>query len=200
MLQKCYKLLQNCYPYFSKIFFLNPKNPHSQNLSTTYPHSIHILSTHLSTIDTWEIQQYRKEKTMQVLQRLKMELSNQEYFSDEQYIQFLTENSLAPTDEYDKLTMQKNLLYTVLDVLEAVTNDIDLMSGISTEFSNIGQAYEFLEARIQQVKDKIASIPEPDEDYNCFSLMFTREPIPKHRYAVMDNRTIDEIIKEEFGK
>lgn len=111
---------------------------------------------------------------MKVLDRLKMELSNQQYFSDEQYIQFLTENSLTPTDEYDKSTMQKSLLFAVVDVLEAVTNDIDLMTGISTEFSNIGQAYEFLEARIQQVKDKIAAIPEPEEDYSCFSLMYTR--------------------------
>ena len=70
--------------------------------------------------------------------------------------------------------MQKSLLCTVVDVLEAVTNDIDLMTGISTEFSNIGQAYEFLEARIQQVKDKIASIPDENEDYTCFSLMYTR--------------------------
>ncbi len=85
---------------------------------------------------------------MKVLDRLKMELSNQQYFSDEQYIQFLTENSLTPTDEYDKSTMQKSLLFTVVDILEAaVTNDIDLMTGISTEFSNIGQAYEFLEAK-----------------------------------------------------
>ena len=114
---------------------------------------------------------------MQVLQRLKMELSNQEYFSDEQYIQFLTENSLVPTDEYNKPTMQKQLLYTVIDVLEAVTNDIDLMTGISTEFSDIGQAYQFLEARIQQVKDKILAIPEPEDDYSCFSLMYTREPV-----------------------
>ena len=118
---------------------------------------------------------------MQVLDRLRMELSNQQYFSDEQYIQFLTENSLVPTDEYNKPTMQKNLLYTVLDVLEAVTNDIDLMTGISTEFSNIGQAYEFLEARIQQVKDKIAAIPDPEEDYSCFSLMYTRDGIPSIR-------------------
>lgn len=118
---------------------------------------------------------------MQVLVRLRMELSNQSYFTDEQYIQFLVENNLSPTDEYDKPTMQKNLLFTVVDILEAVTNDIDLMTGISTEFSNIGQAYEFLEARIQQVKDKIASIPEPDEDYTCFSLMYTREPISVSR-------------------
>ena len=118
---------------------------------------------------------------MQVLQRLKMELSNQEYFSDEQYIQFLTENSLTPTDEYNKPTMQKQLLYTVIDILEAVTNDIDLMTGISTEFSDIGQAYQFLEARIQQVKDKIAAIPDPEEDYSCFSLMYTRDGIPSIR-------------------
>lgn len=137
---------------------------------------------------------------MQVLDRLKMELSNQSYFSDEQYTQFLTENDLTPTDEYDKPTMQKQLLYTVIDVLEAVTNDLDLMTGISTEFSDIGQAYEFLEARIQQVKDKILAIPEPEDDYNCFSLMYTREPYPKHRYAVMDNKTIDDILREEFGK
>lgn len=137
---------------------------------------------------------------MQVLQRLKMELSNQEYFSDEQYIQFLVENDLTPTDEYIKADMQKQLLYTVIDVLEAVTNDIDLMTGISTEFSDIGQAYNFLEARIQQVKDKILAIPEPDDEYNCFSLMYTREPYPKQRYRVVDNKTIDDMLKEEFGK
>lgn len=126
---------------------------------------------------------------MKVLQRLKMELSNQEYFTDEQYIQFLVENDLTYTDEYVKADMQKNLLYTVLDVLEAVTNDIDLMTGISTEFNDIGQAYQFLEARIQQVKDKIASIPEPEEDYSCFSLMYTREPITRRPY-VSDTRTV----------
>ena len=129
-----------------------------------------------------------------------MELSNQSYFPDNQYIQFLTENSLVPTDEYDKSTMQKNLLYTVLDVLEAVTNDIDLMTGISTEFSNIGQAYEFLEARIQQVKDKIASIPDPEEDYTCFSLMYTREPVTSRPYVsttrTISNADIDAMINK----
>ena len=137
---------------------------------------------------------------MQVLDRLRMELSNQSYFSDEQYIQFLTENSLVPTDEYNKPTMQKNLLYTVLDVLEAVTNDIDLMTGISTEFSNIGQAYEFLEARIQQVKDKIAAIPDPEEDYTCFSLMYTREPVTSRPYVsttrTISNADIDAMINK----
>ena len=137
---------------------------------------------------------------MQVLDRLKMELSNQSYFPDEQYNQFLAENSLTPTDEYDKTTMQKQLLYTVLDILEAVSNDIDVMRSIETEFSNEGSAYKYIADRIQQVKDKIASIPDPEEDYSCFSLMYTRDPYPKHRYRVVDNKTIDDMLKEEFGK
>lgn len=135
---------------------------------------------------------------MQVLDRLKMELSNQEYFSDEQYIQFLTENNLSHTDEYNKPTMQKQLLFTVIDVLEAVTNDIDVMRNISTEFSDVGAAYKFLDARIGQVKDKIASIPEPEEEYSCFSLMYTREPVTVRPYVsntrVVSNEEIDEMI------
>ena len=111
---------------------------------------------------------------MKVYDRLKMELSNQEYFSEEQYIQFLEENDLVPTDEYNKAEMQKQLYFTCIDILEAVCNDIDLMTGISTEFSNIGQAYEFLEARIINLKDKIASIPDPEEEHSAFSLMYTR--------------------------
>ena len=110
---------------------------------------------------------------MQVLDRLKMELSNKQYFPDEQYTQFLVENSLTSTDEYDKTTMQKPLLLTVLDILEAVSNDIDVMRSIETEFSNESSAYKYIADRIQQVKDKIASIPEPDEEYSCFSLMYT---------------------------
>lgn len=117
---------------------------------------------------------------MNVLNRLKLELSNKEYFSDEQYIQFLTENSLSATEEYDKQTMQKSLLFTVVDVLEAVANDTDIMQSISTEFTTVGAAYKYIEQRIGQIKDKIASIPEPDEDYSCFSLMYTRgEDMPK---------------------
>ena len=137
---------------------------------------------------------------MQVLDRLKMELSNKEYFSDEQYIQFLAENSLTPTDEYNKSTMQKQLLLTVLDILEAVSNDIDIMRSIETKFSNEGYAHKYLADRIQQVKDKIATIPDQEDDYSCFSLMYTREPYTKQRYRVVDNKTIDDMLKEEFGK
>lgn len=135
---------------------------------------------------------------MQVLDRLKMELSNREYFSDEQYTQFLVENSLTPADEYNKQVMQKNLLFTVLDVLEAVANDIDIMRSIETEFSTEGSAYKYINDRIQQVKDKIASIPEPEEDYSCFSLMFTREPVTRLPYVsgtrIVSNDEIDSMV------
>lgn len=111
---------------------------------------------------------------MQVINRLKMELANQNYFEDTQYMQFLEENNLNPISEYNKPTMCKQLWSTCIDILEAVCNDIDLMTGISTEFNNMGQAYEFIEARIINLKDKIASIPDPEEETSCFSLMYTR--------------------------
>ena len=137
---------------------------------------------------------------MQVLDRLKMELSNKEYFPDEQYAQFLTENSLTDTDTYDKSSMQRNLLLTVLDVLEAVSNDVDIMRSIQTEFSNESAAYKWMANRIQQVKDKIATIPDPNEEENssCFSLMFTREPVTRPPYVsgtrIVSNDEIDSMI------
>lgn len=137
---------------------------------------------------------------MIVLDRLKMELSNKEYFPDEQYIQFLTENSLTDTDIYDKSSMQRNLLLTVLDVLEAVSNDVDIMRSVQTEFSTESAAYKWMANRIQQVKDKIATIPDPDEEENssCFSLMFTREPVTRPPYVsgtrIVSNDEIDSMI------
>lgn len=134
---------------------------------------------------------------MQVLDRLKMELSNQEYLSEDQYIQYLIENNLNPNGEYHKDTMQKQLLLTVVDILEAVSNDIDTMTSISTEFSDIGQAYQFIEARISQLKDKIASIPDKDEEYNCFSLMYSRGVLRKNYTEdapALENSDINSIV------
>ena len=110
---------------------------------------------------------------MQVLDRLKLELSNQEYFSDAEYIQFLAENNLEPTEEYLKEVMQRDLYQAVIDVLEAVSNDINIMRSISTGFGSIGQAYDYIEARIAQLTDKQAAIPLPYETKSCFSMMFT---------------------------
>lgn len=140
---------------------------------------------------------------MTVLERLYMELSNQEYFSDAQYTQFLIENNLTASDSYDKKTMQRPLLLTVLDILEAVANDVDLLRSISTEFNNVSEAYQFLEVRMAQIKDRIAQIPiEPDDEFNPFSLMFTRGGIPAIAAFVrpISKNTLDEMIEEEFGE
>lgn len=59
--------------------------------------------------------------------------------------------------------MQKQLLFTVIDALEAVTNDIDIMTSISTEFGDIVQEYQLLEARIKQLKDKITAISDNED-------------------------------------
>lgn len=111
---------------------------------------------------------------MQVIDRLKLELSNQEYFSDAEYIQFLAENDLEPNEEYIKDIMQRDLYQAVIDVFEAVCNDINIMRNISTSFGTIGQAYDYIEARIAQLKDKQAAIPLPYEQKSCFSMMFTK--------------------------
>ena len=86
---------------------------------------------------------------MQILDRLKMELSNQEYFSDEQYTQFLLENGLSAVAEYNKETDQRQMLLSALDILEAVSNDIDIMRQTITEFTTTSQAYKYLEKRLR---------------------------------------------------
>lgn len=117
---------------------------------------------------------HRKESEMKVLDRFKLELSNQPYFSDNEYIQFLAENNLNPDEEYRKDVMQRDLYQAVIDTLDAVCNDINIMRSISTSFGTVGQAYDYIEARIAQLSDKMAAIPMPYEDRSCFSMMFTR--------------------------
>ena len=135
---------------------------------------------------------------MRVYDRLKMELSNQQYLTVEQYYQLLFEQGLDPDEEYDKASMQKALLLTEIEVLETIANDIDIMSSISTDFVNIGQAYQFIEARIINLKDKIAAIPVEDEVESAFSLMYTRgRGIPGKRYQSVVT-AVGDVTKEDI--
>ncbi|KRU25152.1 hypothetical protein VT91_24770 [Clostridium sporogenes] len=113
---------------------------------------------------------------MKVLDRLKLELNNKDYFTDNEYTIYLEENDLTATDEYIKKDMQKDLLITVVDVFESVANDVDLMRKVtdgSTDFST-NEAYKLLRQRIEDIKQRIASIPVTEEDYSNVSLLFTR--------------------------
>ena len=112
---------------------------------------------------------------MTVLERLKLELANKEYMTDDEYIVFIKENNLDETTTYDKATMQKQLLLTVLDILEVVSNDVDIMRKVETEFTTTSDAYKYLEKRIAQIKDRIASLPIEEDEYSPFSLMYTRK-------------------------
>lgn len=112
---------------------------------------------------------------MTVFERLKLELANKEYLTDNEYKVFLEENDLSATDTYSKDTMQKSLLLTVVDILEVVSNDVDIMRRVETEFTTTSDAYKHLQERIQNIKDRIAGIPDEEEEYSPFSLMFTRK-------------------------
>ena len=97
--------------------------------------------------------------------------------TDNEYIVFIKENNLDENATYDKVTMQKALLLTVIDILEVVANDVDIMRRVETEFSTTSDAYKHLQDRIQNIKDRIAAIPVQEEEYSPFSLMYTRKQV-----------------------
>ncbi|ABR48982.1 conserved hypothetical protein [Alkaliphilus metalliredigens QYMF] len=107
------------------------------------------------------------------LQRLKLELNNKEYFTDTEYTVFLEENNLSPEDTYIKEGNQRSLLYTIVDILESLLNDVDLYRRVQTEFQTTGQAVQYFRNRIQDLKIKIQDLSD-DADVSPFTLMFTR--------------------------
>jgi DNA-binding Lrp family transcriptional regulator len=111
------------------------------------------------------------------LERLKLELSNKEYYTDTEYSVFLEENNLVATETYSKSTNKINLLETVINVLETLSNDVDMMRKIdSKEITSIDQAYKYLAERITAIKTKILEIQESQEENysNIRPLFFTR--------------------------
>lgn len=107
---------------------------------------------------------------MTTLERLKVELNQKPYYNDEIFSMYLGENELDPAAEYDKATMQRGLLGTVLDVLQSLANDIDLFRKTETEFVSTGEAYKYLQRRLDDVKNRIAAIPDEGESRSdwCF--------------------------------
>ena len=111
---------------------------------------------------------------MTVLERLKTELNNKEYYSDDTFTMYLDENGLKATDTYDKTTMRRSLYQTVYDVLNSLANNIDLFRSVTTEFATTSEAYKYLQARLNDIQAKINSIPDNDEDSgdSVFNFMF----------------------------
>ena len=111
---------------------------------------------------------------MTVIERLKMELQKV-YLTDAEYTVLLSENTLTDSVTYDKATMQAKLLQTVIDVLQIVINDVDIMRMVETEFATTNDAYNHLRQRIEDLKDRIISIPATDEEYSPFTLLYTKD-------------------------
>ena len=110
---------------------------------------------------------------MDVLERLKVELNNKEYYSDEVLAVYLGENDLFDSNPYDKATMQKQLLQTVRDIFESLANNIDLFRSVETEFATTGDAYRWIEKRIEGLEKRILSIADADgEKTSCFNFMY----------------------------
>ena len=98
---------------------------------------------------------------MTVLERFKTEIGK-EYFNDDVYTMYLEENGLNATDLYNKATMQRALLLTLLDCLQALSNDIDLFRRVDSEFATTSDAYLNLRQRIDDVERRINSLGEPN--------------------------------------
>ena len=108
------------------------------------------------------------------LQRLKLELSNKAYYTDEEYTVFLQENNLVATETYNKETNNLELLNTVIAILETLSNDVDLMRKIDAkDITSIDQAYKYISQRIQSIKAKVIEIQESKtENYTNIRPLF----------------------------
>ena len=107
------------------------------------------------------------------LERLKLELSNKEYYTDDEYKVFLEENNLISADTYDKSSNQINLLETVVSILETLSNDVDIMRKIDNkDIVSIDQASKYLSQRIYNINKKILDLKEEQDDTGNISFLF----------------------------
>ena len=109
------------------------------------------------------------------LERLKLELSNKQYYTDDEYSVFLNENNLIPTDTYSKTTSEIDLLKTVVNILETLSNDVDLMRKIdSKDITSIDQAALYLSKRITSIENKILDLEEKKNGSSNTTILFYR--------------------------
>ena len=109
------------------------------------------------------------------LERLKLELSNKQYYTDDEYSVFLNENNLIPTDTYSKTTSEIDLLKTVVNILETLSNDVDLMRKIdSKDITSIDQAALYLSKRITSIENKILDLEEKKNGNSNTTYLFYR--------------------------
>ena len=112
------------------------------------------------------------------LNRLKLELNNKEYSTDEDYTLLLDENGLVATAQYVKSDNEIKLLETVISVLEILSNDVDLMRKIdSKDLLSTDEAKSSIADRIYDLNKRIMTLKQKKDEYissNIRPIFFTR--------------------------
>lgn len=92
------------------------------------------------------------------IERLNFELNDKDYFGNAQqdlYENILSDNNLDPLDEYVKVNDRVNMLESVYDVLNMLSNDIDKFRRVETEFVTTSAAYQYLQKRLKDLRAEI---------------------------------------------
>ena len=68
------------------------------------------------------------------------------------------------------------MLETVYAIMQTLCNDLDIFRKIETEFATEDQAYKYLQLRLQDIQNRIDSIPDPEaeETSNVSYMYFNR--------------------------
>lgn len=112
------------------------------------------------------------------IERLNLELNDKDYFGNAQQNlleNILTDNNLDPFDEYVKDNDRVNMLESVYDVLNMLSNDIDKFRRVETEFVTTSAAYQYLQKRLKDLRAEIDRVKletaYTDEDGNTSSVV-----------------------------
>lgn len=92
------------------------------------------------------------------LSKLEIELNNNKYFgnnTENVLVSILEDNNLDPYEEYTKANDRVNMLESVFDVLQALSNDINSFSKVETEFTTTSAAYEYIQRRLKDIRAEI---------------------------------------------
>ena len=100
---------------------------------------------------------------MTILERMKLELNNKNYYTDAEYTQFLIEAGISLVrDEYNNNTNRRSVLRAVKAVFESLANNIDYFRTITTEFATTTQAMGYINDRINAYNKQIAELDALD--------------------------------------
>lgn len=112
------------------------------------------------------------------IERLYLELNDKDYFGNAQrdlFENILTDNNLDPLDEYVKDNDRVNMLESVYDILNMLSNDIDKFRRVETEFVTTSAAYQYLQKRLKDLRAEIDRVKletaYTDEDGNTSSVV-----------------------------